>query len=129
MKWSRTSTVNKAAPLGVGDGLAEYPAVGVEDSRQPLDQVLKTDRRRKQRVEPRIPEQFNRRGEAAAVRPPWPVRRRNLSDLTRNQSNPAAVERTSKHRGDGGITIPAHLKYGCPSPASSIAVCSPSGEP
>src|SRR6185312_12012032 len=113
MMWSRTSTVNKAAPSGVGDGLAEYSASGVKDCRQPVNQILKTNRRRKQCVEPRIREQGDRSGEAVAVRPAWPVRRRDLSHLARDQSKPAAVEGSSKHRGYGRIAIPAHLKHGC----------------
>src|SRR5205814_10531701 len=113
MMWSRTSTVNKAAPSEVGDGLAKYSASGVKDRRQSLGGILTTDHRRKQRIEPRVFGQGDRGGEAAAVGPAWPVRRRDLSHLARDQSKPAAMEGSSKHRRHGRIAIPAHLKHGC----------------
>src|SRR5450432_459764 len=99
--------------LRVGDGLAEYPASGVKDSRESFGQVMKTDRRSEQRVKSRIIEQSSRRSEAAAMRPARPVRRRDLSYLARDQSKPAAMEGASKPRGHSHITIPTHLKHGC----------------
>ena len=113
MMWSRTSTVNKAAPSCVGDELAEYSASLAEDIRQSPGEIGKSHGRRKQRIEPRIGEQRDRSGEAAAVRPAWPVRRRDLADLARYQPKPAAVEGASEHRRHGRISIPAHFKHGC----------------
>jgi hypothetical protein len=93
--------------------LAEYPAFGVQDSRQALDQILKIYCRRQQRVEPRILEQSDCRGKTATVRPSWPVRWRDLSDLARDESQPTAVEGAPEHGSHGRIAIPAHFKHGC----------------
>src|ERR1700753_726581 len=108
MTWSRTSTVNKAAPLSVGDGLAEYSVAGVQYLRQPLDQVLKIDGRRQQCVEPRIPKQSDRGGKPAVIGPSGAMCGRDLSDLARHELQPAAMEGAAKHRRDGPIAIPAH---------------------
>src|ERR1700687_933571 len=54
MIWSRTSTANKGAPLGIDNGLAEYAGSGIENIGQPPRQILKRDGRRQQGVQPRI---------------------------------------------------------------------------
>jgi hypothetical protein len=86
MMWSRTSTVNKLAPLSVGDGLAEYATSRFEDFWKALGQIREIDRRREQRIQPSVLQQRGCSGEAAAMRPPCPVRRSDLADLAGDQA-------------------------------------------
>src|SRR5689334_15520438 len=113
MMWSRTSTVNKLAPLRVGNGLAEHATLRIENFWKSLGQIREIDRWREQRIEPLVLQQRNCSGEAAAMRPPCPVRRSDLSDLAGDQSQPAAVEGASKHRVHRRITIPTHFEHCC----------------
>src|ERR1700687_1517772 len=113
MMWSRTSTANKGPPSGVGNGLAQYAASGVENIGQPPRQIVKRNRRRQQRVEPGIGEQSERRGEPPPVGPARPVRRRDPPHLARQQPQPAAVEGAAERRRHRRIAVPAHFEHGC----------------
>ena len=84
----------QGSSLRIDDGLAEYAASGVENSRQSLRQIAKRNRRCQQCVEPWIAEQCDGGRETAAVRPARTVRWRDASDLARYQPKPAAVERS-----------------------------------
>src|SRR6266545_1451160 len=93
MTWSRTSTANIGAPSGgIIDDLAQQAAVRRQDLRQPRGQIVKRDGGREQRLEARIGQEFEGRGEPAAVRPARPVRGSDLADLARDQPQPAAME-------------------------------------
>src|ERR687889_1247360 len=59
MMWSRTSSVNMQ-PLCVINALAEHAAAGRQDARQFRRQVGEFDRRRQQRIKPRVGEQGKR---------------------------------------------------------------------
>src|SRR5882757_2328797 len=111
MMWSRTSTVNKGSSLRINDGLAEYPGLGVENSRQSSRQIAKRNRRCQQCVEPWIVEQCDGSRETADVCPARTVRRRNASDLARYQPKPAAMEGAAKHCGHCRVAIPTHLEH------------------
>ena len=100
----------QGSSLRVDDGLAEYPAFGVENSRQSLRQIAERNGGRQQCIEPWIIEQRDCGGKSAAVRPARTMRWRDVSDLARYKPKPAAVERASKHRGHRRVTIPAHFQ-------------------
>ncbi len=76
----------QGSSLRIDDGLAEYPATGVENSRQSIRQIAKRNRRRQQCIEPWITEQRNGGRETAAVGPARTVRWR---DRARPGSIPA----------------------------------------
>src|SRR5690349_14798172 len=113
MMWSRTSTVNKGGSLRIDDGLAEYPAPGVENSRQPIRQICKRKLGCQQRVEARIVEKCDGSRQTADVRPARTVRWGDAPDLARYQPKPAAMEGAAKHCGHRCVTIPTHLEHSC----------------
>src|SRR5260370_29938343 len=96
MMWSRTSTANKASSLrvgaGIGNRLAEDATLGVKNVGQPPRQIVECNRRRQQGVKPRIGKQTEGCGEPPAICPARPVRRRDASDLARDEPQPPAVE-------------------------------------
>jgi hypothetical protein len=100
----------QGSSLRVDDGLAEYPASSIENSRQSLRQIAERNGWRQQCIEPWIVEQRDCGREAAAVRPARTMRWRDVSDLARYKPKPAAVERASKHGGHRRVTIPAHFQ-------------------
>src|SRR5882724_11056953 len=99
MMWSDTSTANTIAPPGsngrfgrVTDQWAQHAACRLQDIRQPDRQVVKRNHRAEQRIERRVGEQLERRGETPARRPAHAVRGRDAPDLARHQTQAAAVE-------------------------------------
>src|SRR5450759_2049159 len=115
MMWSRTSTANKGKPLGsggrfgcgVGDELAKYAAPWRKDIGEPRRKVVKFDRRREQRLEPRIRKQVKRGGEPAGQRPAGSVRRCDPADLAGHEPEAAAMERPGERERDPVTAIPA----------------------
>src|SRR5450759_5500403 len=109
MMWSRTSTANKAAPLRVCNELAEYAALGVKNIRKPRRQIVKRHRGRQQSIQTRIGQQRDRGGQSAAMRPTRPPRGRHLTDLARNQTQPAAMECAAERNRHLPLAVPAQF--------------------
>src|SRR5882672_120127 len=131
--WSRTSTANIGPPEHlpanwlaaflekcdqadvlrgrIVDQLAQYAALGAENTGQSRRQVVERDGGRQQRIEPRIRQEVERGGEPAAMRPARPMRGRDLPDLARHQPEAAAVERAAERDRDLAGAVPAHFQH------------------
>ncbi len=88
---------------GIADELAEYAAPGFQDIRKTIRKFAESNRRRKQRVQPRIGGELDRGFQPLAMGERRAVGRRNLADLAGHDLQATAMKRApERHR-----TVPA----------------------
>src|SRR5579862_2107928 len=94
-------------PSTVVDQLTEHAAFSVEDIGNPRRKLAERHRWLEQRIEAFVGEQRYCSSEPAAPSPAWPPRHRHLADLTRDQSQPAAMKRPTERCLNLSVAVPA----------------------
>ena len=117
MIWSETSTAYTWPSCStrfrrrIANQLADHAGLLAEQRWKSRRQVLEIDGGRKNRVEDGVAQQRERRSQSAPVRPPRPVGGRDFSDLTRNETQPPAMEGFAERSRYVAAAIPAQLDY------------------
>jgi hypothetical protein len=97
--------------LGIDDDLAKRAAFGSKDMREPVRELVKSDRWRQERFKSRIIEQIQRGSESSPWRPTHSVRGRHTANLAGNESEATRVECAAEWNRNFAGAVPAQLKH------------------